>query len=328
MINPTPGAARAALATLAGLGPLGDLGLRMSVLVPGREAELVPHSVALAPEAAAALADIAEASRAQLLDSALIEYSPAMAIPAGYACFVGRSAASALDTTQTAVDSGDADPFDPGQAAASRVRMLALRLDTAGGSSATFYRVAESLLQFERNKVFGLIRQGGRYERLSAADVLLMRATFDVVVVDDIAFFSKKATFERAFGFDDELKRASAETFDRVTVNLRIERFDDLRAACTRNPTMMAKMASIKRSMDSDPDYAAAMSMPRLLAFVRANPAIGIEVVGRGEQARLVFDPSPANRFKLVNLLDDDYLRSVLTKREYEASAKVRALPS
>jgi hypothetical protein len=88
---------------------------------------------------------------------------------------------------------------------------------------------------------------------------------------------------------------------------------------------MMAKMASIRRSMEEDPAYAAAMTMPRLLAYIEANPAVNIEITGTGADRSLVFNPTSAHRFQIVKLLDDDYLRSVLTDRDYEAGSKTRA---
>src|SRR5665647_408808 len=83
--------------------------------------------------------------------------------------------------------------------------------------------------------------------------------------------------------------------------------------------------APVSRRMDEDPGYAAAMAMPKLLAYIEANPAVNIEITGTGSNRSLVFSPTPATRFQIVKLLDDDYLRSVLTDRDYEAGSKIRA---
>jgi predicted nucleic acid-binding protein len=48
-------------------------------------------------------------------------------------------------------------------------------------------------------------------------------------------------------------------------------------------------------------------------------------ITGTGKNRSLVFSPTPATRFQIVKLLDDDYLRSVLTDRDYQAGSKVRA---
>ena len=87
---------------------------------------------------------------------------------------------------------------------------------------------------------------------------------------------------------------------------------------------MMAKMASVRRSIESDPDYARAMTMDRLIAYIEQHPHVDIDVVGSGSSRELVFDPRPARRFQILKLLDDDFLHSVLTERDYEAGSKVR----
>jgi hypothetical protein len=84
----------------------------------------------------------------------------------------------------------------------------------------------------------------------------------------------------------------------------------------------MAKMSSIKRSMQSDPEYAAAMTMTNLIDYIENHPHVDIATVGQGRQRKLVFDPTPARRFQLLKLLDDNFLHSMLTERDYEAGSK------
>src|SRR5690606_8990110 len=105
------------------------------------------------------------------------------------------------------------------------------------------------------------------------------------------------ATFERAFGFFKELREASHATFSAVTSHLNIKGLDELRRACTSQPQMMAKMASIKRSMDQDPGYARAMTMSNLIDYIVSHPHIDIAVDGSGVDRQLVFDNHPARRF-------------------------------
>jgi hypothetical protein len=57
---------------------------------------------------------------------------------------------------------------------------------------------------------------------------------------------------------------------------------------------------------------------------VRRHPDVGIDITGSGAAQALVFDPAPAKRFRILNLLNDDYLKSVLTEREYEVTSKIR----
>ncbi|MBV9593547.1 MAG: DUF4868 domain-containing protein [Actinobacteria bacterium] len=315
-----------ALTQLEALPDLASAGLRFVALGTDDTGDPWGRLLELGRSAATGLAEIATATRARLLDSTVIHYEPAALIPPGHVMQVAAGQAALLDRIQTMVDGADLEPFDARAEYAQSITMVAARFETDSGGVVTCYRLAEPLLRFRANRLFGLVRRGGRYDRIEAADMLLMRPDFDVVVLAGQAFFFRKVAFERAFGFLDELRQASAETFDQVTDRLRIDGLAELRAACTTQPQMMAKMASVRRTMDEDPDYAAAMTMPRLIAYVEAHPTINIEVAGTGADRRLVFDPSPARRWQIVKLLDDDFLHSVLTEREYEAAGKVRAL--
>lgn len=310
--------------TLQALPPLATLGIAVNVIAQDATGTPNAYSINLSTTAADGLAEIAEHTRTRVHKATPISYGPAVLIPPSHVMHVPQDSAIMLKTIQTAVNTADVDAFDPRADCAKTVSMVAARFSTPDGTAVTFYRVAEPLLQFTKNKIYSLVRRDGQYDRLEPADVLLMRSEFDVVVIDGHAFFFLKPTFERAFGFLDELRKASAATFDQVTSGLRITGMDELRAACTSQPQMMAKMASIRRSMDEDPAYAAAMTMPNLLAYVEANPAVNIEITGSGKNRSLVFSPTPANRFQIVKLLDDDYLRSVLTNRDYEAGSKSR----
>ena len=322
---PTAPTAIQALAALEALPALATLGVAFSVIAPDATGNHHAHSVNLSVPAAADLAEIAENTRTRVHKATPISYGPAVLIPPSHVMHVSQGSAAVLSAIQAAVDTADVDAFDPKAGYAKNVSMVAARFSTPEGNTVTFYRVQDTLLQFTKKKIFSLVRRDGQYDRLEPADVLLMRSEFDVVVIAAHAFFFLKPTFERAFGFLDELKKASAATFDSVTSSLRITGMHELRAACTSQPQMMAKMASIRRSMDEDPAYAAAMTMPKLLAYVEGHPAVNIEITGTGSKRSLVFDPKPATRFQIVKMLDDDYLRSVLTDRDYEAGSKIRS---
>lgn len=324
MTNTLTRRADRAIAQLSNLGPLVDLGLRFTVLAPRDAHAIRAHRVELSDDAGSDVATIAERTRKRVLDATQLDYGPAVLIPPGHCMRVAQRSAATLSAVQAEVDRSDTEIFDADAEYAARASMVAARFSDRSGISATFYRVSETLLQIRKRKVLGLIFRNGRYDRLEPGDVLLMRSEFDVIVVDGVAFFFTKTRFEQAFGFLRELQQASGETFDSVTTHLRIKGIEALREACTSQPQMMAKMASIRRSMDDDPAYARAMTMTKLTKFVREHPHLGIEVEGSGNAIQLVFNPAPAARFKILNLLDDDYLRSILTERDYEAGSKIR----
>ncbi|MBI5341590.1 MAG: DUF4868 domain-containing protein [Mycolicibacterium rufum] len=312
--------AASAVRVLASLPPLTDAGLSFTAVLPAPAGGFDAFGINLTTVAQQDISQIAETTRSQPQNATLIQYGPATLIPPQHCMHIPASDAANLTAIESAVRKQDILTFT-GEAAAS-IKMLAASFTTEGGRRASFYRIADTLLQVRKNKWLGLVQQNGVYGRVEPTDMLLMRTDFEVVVVAGYAFFWKKATFERAFGFLDQLKAESLATFNAVTTSLKIDGIDELRKACTTQPQMMAKMSSIKRSMDADPEYAAAMTMPKLVNYVEEHPHVDIAIVGSGNDRRFVFNPSPARRFQLLKLLDDDFLHSVLTKRDYEAGSK------
>ena len=62
--------------------------------------------------------------------------------------------------------------------------------------------------------------------------------------------------------------------------------------------------------------------MLKIVEFAEDHPECGVEIAGTGDSAQLVFHNDPQRRFKILKLLDDDYLHSELTALEYEANSK------
>lgn len=62
--------------------------------------------------------------------------------------------------------------------------------------------------------------------------------------------------------------------------------------------------------------------MPKLIKFVKAHPQCEVAIVGEGDDAQFAFTSDAQHRFKILKLLDDDYLRSGLTTLDYDANSK------
>lgn len=313
-----------ALQLLANAPDFNGAGVKMIAIVPDSQG-LIGYKIPLSTDAQGAVAGIAQSVRERLQDATLIEYGPAVLVPPQHWMHVTSVDAAVLEQVEDIVGQTDLDGFS-GQAAT--VRLIAARITCADGTVMTFYRVADPMLQLKKSKALALLASDGVYSKLEPADVLLIQPDFDVVVIGGYAFFAKKSTFERAFGFVEELKKESLSTFKAVTKKLRIKGLAELQAACTKQPQMMAKMSSIKRSMDQDPDYAKAMTMKKLLKYIDEHPHVDIQIEEENGKKVLVFDPSPKRRFQILKLLDDDFLHSVLTTRDYEAGSKVQTITS
>jgi len=301
-----------------------DVGIDVFVFSRNAQAGPVAHRVKIGSTVGSEILDAARLYLSKIIDKTLLPYAPAMAVPAGHSLHIAQSRAANLVTIEASMITGQVAQFDPRADYAKRIDLMAMRLSLADGTVLTLYRVLKPMFRFEHSRFIPLLQRNGQYERLEPQDLLLIDLDFDILVAAGTAIFDKKLTFERAFGFLEELKANSKAVFASVTKGLRIEGLADLEQACTNTIPMMNKMASIARSIAEDPAYESAMTMDNLVNFIRANPGCEVEVRGSSQAAMLVYDSSPQKRFKILNLLDDDFLRSDLTKRDYEASSKTR----
>jgi hypothetical protein len=186
----------------------------------------------------------------------------------------------------------------------------------------TMYRTVRRSALLGKSRKIAILRSGSQMELVKPEKAVLIDRGVDALVVRGVALFVDRRAFQRVFGFLEQIQEAAATTFDEVTADLRIEGLTDLRAAATTQLAMLGKMASIARKLREHPGYREALTMGALVSFVRANPQTGVEIEGEGDEARLVFRPDVQHRFKILKLLDDDYLRSQLTQLDYEANSK------
>ena len=314
-----PGPAQA----LASVGGLARGGVPTVVLVaraagqPDEVAQLRPTDAAASALSAAvrAVADAYQASEA-------IAYEPAGSPADGQVMGVGIATVPLL--RRILDDSADlaAIPlYEPGGARLASLRLVAVRVD-AGAGPVVFVQSLATDQVVARSKKFGLLLRPRGVVDVPDDELLLIGRDFLAVLAGGYAFFQSRKAFQQVFGLLDEIRAQAAETLRSVTDGLRIEGFDQMLGAVTGSPAMLGKMASIQRKLDEYPAYKAAMTMPKLVEFVQGHPECGVEVAGAGGDARLVFRNDAQHRFKILKLLDDDYLRSQLTTLDYESNSK------
>ena len=77
------------------------------------------------------------------------------------------------------------------------------------------------------------------------------------------------------------------------------------------------------RTSSKYPHAASAVgTLATLVAFLKERPELQIDLEGPAGKEELVFYPDLARRWRILKLLDDDYLHSQLTHIDYEANSK------
>jgi Domain of unknown function (DUF4868) len=257
-----------------------------------------------------------------MADLTPLNYGPVVLCPGGHCLVLANADSSRLAAVTAAVVAHPTTRFDPRAPAASKLFALAAELRLPNGRTIIGFREQRPARALARSKSVALLYRDGRFDQLNPLEVLQLDLAFDVLTAEGFAYFEKKRTFERLFDHLAPLVAAARATFQAVTANLRIKGLAEMEAACTSDVNMMTKMASISRSMTADPAYATALTMRNLLDFVDHHSQYGIKTIGRGANRQLVFEPPPTERYKILHLLDDDYLHSQLTQRSYESGSK------
>jgi hypothetical protein len=184
-----------------------------------------------------------------------------------------------------------------------------------------FVRETSIRSRLARSGKIAAVMRDGAYDRVES-DVLLFDRAVDAIVAAGLVFFVNQRQFERASGFTERAGKAAVATLKAITAQLRIKNFDGLLTAASSDSNMVAKLRGIQAKMAANVTYAKAMTMATLVAFVEARPELQIDLEGPPGKEHLVFYQDPPRRWRILKLLDDDYLHSQLTNIDYEANSK------
>ena len=154
-------------------------------------------------------------------------------------------------------------------------------------------------------------------------DLLHLQDYFEIFIIDSLIYFRNGRRLQEISGLSEEILQYANSIFDKVMGNLPIENLDEMRQAVTTSINMISKLNSISDKITAFPAYREALRKENIFDFLDKRPDLGIKVIGEGKQRRLVYENSPNQRYKILKLLDDDFLHSEWTSLDYEANSKL-----
>ena len=257
----------------------------------------------------------------KIADKEWVHYDPAYQ-SAGHQALVDELAAlPELERIHRSVvtNSAAADPADGGS-----ILAMAHQVFTDRASGITAYRLKGRGIAVRSSKLsVVLLSRRGVLEPIEDS-LVYYESSFDALVFRDHVFVTAPTTVSAQLGSTNRLRQLAKTTLRRAAQGVRIANFEALEELVDRVPQMALKLTSLARTLESDPSYADILTTKNLVAFLRDNEHIEIEVVGAGGKAELVFDASPQRRFLIPKLMADDFLTSALTRRNYEVGSKAR----
>jgi Kiwa KwaB-like protein len=311
-----------AVQALAVLNELQDAPLSGVVLVskaPGQPATIT--QLQPTPMAAGPLSKVTTAATKRLIVCEVVDYEPAATVADGQVMWLSLDSVAVLK--QLLADSEDLanlELFNPKRHNVVELELAAMRVE-AGGTAAIYVQSLRGSQVVARSTKVGLVIRRGVLD-VPHGDVIMLNSDVSAVITGDYVFFRNRSAFQQLFGLLDEIRKQAAATFATVTAGVRIDGIEEMAQVVTGSPAMLGKMASIQRKLNKYPKYRESLTMDNIVKFARAHPEYGVSLIGNGANTRLVFRKDPQTRFKILKLLDDDFLRSELTTLEYEANSK------
>jgi Domain of unknown function (DUF4868) len=215
----------------------------------------------------------------------------------------------------------DVELYAEGDAAFDQnLRFYVVAVQLPNPSWAYFFRAKGETLRLKRTKKVPLVPIGNAYDELQA-DPLMFEENFDAVVAAGYALIVNQDRFERSVAFVEQARSAAAATLTQLLTTVSVTNAADFLAAVGSDLNMVSKLRSIAEKMAARPAYAAAMTTERLIEFAEER-GIEIDTEEVDGVRQFVFLSDPQHRWRILKLLDDDYLHSTLTEIDYEVNSK------
>jgi hypothetical protein len=309
--------AAAALATVAGLA---DNTHVQVVLFSAGENSFDARRLNLTADLADAFGALAQDFGRRLADRTPLPFDAGRKPDSYEVAYLPEDNVDGLDEVAAAVaDATRLELFKGTPAHAAKLRFYVVGLHSRNPGWTHFIRAKGSSLRLQQTRKLAALMRRGTYDRLDS-DSLLFDADFDAVVSDGVVLIANQSSFQRALGFVEQAQELARQTIEQLGPHLQIANFDDFRAAASSDLNMVAKLSSIAAKMAADPAYVATMTTANIIAFAE-DKGIEIDTVEANDERQLEFHPDPTRRYRILKLLDDDYLHSQLTDLDYEANS-------
>ena len=195
----------------------------------------------------------------------------------------------------------------------SALKFYVLIFEADGDDPIYFYRACSPKMEIHQSSKFALIFDNGEYDTFKESIFVFDRG-IDCFSYKDDLYVLNKGRFESLFQFFEEVKEAASETLETIRTTIPIHNFDELESACLGHLQMLKKLKNIA----SQP-YLSRIKMSDIKAVIK-EMGLSLKVKKFKGKEKLTFDSK--DKWEILRLLDDDYLKSVMTGEKYEVNSK------
>ena len=211
-----------------------------------------------------------------------------------------------------------ADPFVESEGVIKRLRFYAIVVGGPGGRQAVFFRGYNPKKELSRHAAYAVMLRRGQYNRVREK-IFLFDNEVDCFSWDGTLFVQNVASFQRIFGYFEELRKKARDTVRAIHRRVPIYNLAAFEDACATDTRMLTKLAAIAQR-----PYLSRVTFEDVERTIQKF-SLDIEVVPNNGVNSLVFDPRQKRRWLILKLMDDDYLGSDMTNEKYETNSKTSA---
>lgn len=296
-----------------------EAGPDLEVAVIARPAEGEPQvaHLALAGEAEQMFRDVVDKAVVKRIDSWVPRaldpiYKPD---PHDLEYCLAADVGSVQQSVESVKDLNQATAFDPNDTAFKRRLSYSAIVLTKDEQRAVFFRRFTAKSELARKRGVALMLKDGIYENVDE-EIFVFDEDVDCFVFEDQLHVVHKLNYRKIFEQLDAVYAKAVEAAGALKGKVPIRNFAEFEDACSKHGAMADKIIAI-----SSRDYFDTLSV-EVLEPVIEEFGLQIEVHEEDGVKSLVFEKDVSRRFRILKLMDDDFLRSAFTEHRYEANSK------
>lgn len=196
---------------------------------------------------------------------------------------------------------------------ASALRFYSIVVEPDEGDPIYFFRSCSPKMELSQSKKFAIIFSKGNYDTFDESLFVFDRG-IDCFCCGNDLYVLNKGRFEIIFQFFDEIKEAASETLETIRSTIPIHNFEELEASCLGHIQMLKKLKNI-----AGQPYLNRITMTDIKKVIK-EMGLSLKVKEYDGEEKISFDSN--DKWEILRLLDDDYLKSVMTGEKYEVNSK------
>ena len=204
------------------------------------------------------------------------------------------------------------DPYDADDRFISDLRFYVIAVQPLSGETIYFFRTYIHKKLLKRSLIYAIFRHD-LYDLITDA-VLVFDSKVDCLCRGDTMFIFDKKGFENIFHFFDEIRLVAKEALESIKVCVPIKNFDEFANDCGRHIWKQKKLKKI-----ASKSYLSKITIDHIKKVIKHNK-LSVQIVNENGEEKLIYDPK--DKWVILNLLDDNYLWSMLTEINYEVTGK------